>query len=265
MPNGQAPILPTGQIEPLTAANAPSAGFDPVSLQPRDETEKQERKGTWKQFLTNLSTDPSMQRSLLVFGTELLKPIPVGGTPGGQIGGAIQKGVAAGEALEAGQAKGALAERRVGAAETTAEAAMIRAKAARAGKGGGISGRVQEVNQIANALKASNPDNYPDTKAGHAKAVLAARDISRQKSREERILAYSQATILPGDDPIENVRRATAAVDAVGGTEAPGGEIAEPVPKDLADAEDGKLYRSDSGKLGRWDEASQTFIPVTGR
>ena len=231
------------------------AGSPFGTFAPKDDTERVGRKNAWKTFLQRLQTDEGLRKQLFTVGTELLKPIPPGGTPAGQIGGALQKGEAARAGVGEQARTAGLQERTVAAREETARASTTRAEATKAAsRGGGTAAKVQQVNQISKALRDSNPGKYPNTPAGRAKATLDARKIIRSKSREELIIGLTGKMILPGQDPSEIVGKATKIVDsALGANEAPA-----PLPASKDQMIDGKLYNTSKGPR-RWNSAKDGF------
>lgn len=93
---------------------------------PADDQEREQRVQGWKAFLQ----DPQVKAALLQFGIQALQPVPIGQTTLGHIAGAIgaggeaaQRVQTAQEAEQQQQLDNELAQRRVKAVETQAEAA----------------------------------------------------------------------------------------------------------------------------------------------
>ena len=248
---GSTDIGPTG----ASSTGGSLAGTPFGTFAPKDDDERIGRKNSWKTFLQRISTDEKLRSQFFTIGTELLKPIPPGGTPTGQIGGALQAGEKARQGVGEKARTAGLQERTVATREETARAATTRAQATKtAARGGGTAAKVQQVNQISKALRDSNPGKYPNTPAGRAKATLDARKIIRSKSREELIIGLTGKMILPGQDPSEVVGKATKIVDsALGASEAPA-----PLPATKDQMIDGKLYATSRGPR-RWNSTKGGF------
>ena len=233
------------------------AGTPFGTFAPKDDDERVGRKGAWKTFLQRISTDEKLRAQFFTIGTELLKPIQPGQTAKGNIAGALQAGERARQGVGEKARTAGLEERTVSAREETARAATTRAEATkRAARGGGTAAKVQQNNQIRNALLSSNPGKYPKTPAGRAKATLDARKIVSSKSREELIIGLTGKMILPNQDPSDVVGKATQIVDsALGASEAP-----SPLPATKEELVDGKLYNTSRG-TGRWNATTGVFDP----
>ncbi len=257
-------LLGAGGINPLdpqsiTPAQTPgeigaesAKDFGNIQVfQPADAAEKVARKNGWRTFLQRLQTDEGLRKQLFITGTELLRPIQPGQTAKGNIATALQKGVAAGEGVGEKARQAGLEERLVTAKEKTA---------ARSGVSGGVAGRVQEINQMRDALQASDPLKYPKTPTGKAKATLAAQKLIRLKSREERITRLTGDMLLSFGNDIP--RALAAATEIVDGAAAGGGaETPAPLPASKKDLIDRKLYNTSKGP-GRWNAANENFDPV---
>ncbi len=220
-------------------------------IRPADADEKVARKNGWKTFLQKLQTDEALQAQLFTIGTELLRPIQPGQTAGTNIATALQKGEAARIGVGERTRAAGLEERLVSAKEKTS---------ARSGVSGGVAGRVQEINQMRDALQSSNPTKYPNTPSGRAKATLDAQKIIRSKTREERIVNLAGKMLIPGQDPNTTVRQATIIVDAAAAETANiETKGALPIPSNKEALVDGQLYQTSKGPR-RWSAAKNGFV-----
>ena len=144
----------------------------------------------WKVFLDRLA-EPGLQNAMFMLGTQLLQPVPVGQTPTGFVGQALQntlQSYAIGKArrekerkeeerfqkkIGIEERKAAASEKSAKAAETVAEArareATARAKAIEAGRPLGSEGKAAIIARYAEALQARGDAKTPEE--AYAKAV----------------------------------------------------------------------------------------------
>ena len=229
-----------GVLKPQGEQFSPGQAIPPVSAE-----DKAQRKSGWTQFLQKLSSDPALQAGLLKIGTQLLQPIQPGQTGGGAAASAIQSGADTISAARSGQARGALEERKVGAAETRAKAAMISAK-----KPSGTSkvAKVEEVNQMAKALVQAKV--YPDTPQGRAQAKIKARGlISSGKDMRLESMKIAVDAALPSESAEKIIARAKKIEKALKG----GGPSSTlpPLPRNKADRVVGRYTLN--GEEVYWD------------
>lgn len=228
MPGG----TPTPTTMPLTPNPVGAAAMPPDmgGLQPapaKSPEELTQRKFGWNTFMQSLASDPEKQQMLLRVGVAMMQPVQPGESPLGNAGKAMQvgadylntsraartegtrknaelalRGVDAGSGRISAEATKSRAETdkaqlpfqqmTAEASKLTAEASMYRAKNP-VGNGGGEAKKVQQINQLAQALATQNAAQYASSpiltsgpsKGLPAQAVLDAQTVSKSKSAEE--------------------------------------------------------------------------------
>jgi hypothetical protein len=164
---------------------------------PKDAAEHAERKQGWLDTLSKMLENPEAKQALLRVGLHMMQPIPVGQTAGGH----VAKSILGGADYLAGATQQSTENKRKGAESTAkiglenAQADFYKRRKDGGSGGGGTAAKVQQVNQIAQALIKSHPDQYA---GNESQAILDAQELMSSVQREQIAGRLAASQILPG-------------------------------------------------------------------